>query len=92
MLRIPCPHCGVRDEMEFVYGGPVQVTRPAMDAGDAEWTAYLFERDNPKGPHVERWCHSFGCGRWLSLTRHSVTHAIVAVSRMTETRLASQRG
>lgn len=92
MLRIPCPHCGVRDEMEFVHGGPAQITRPSMGANDAEWTAYLYERDNPKGLHVERWCHSFGCGRWLSLARDSVTHAIVAVYRVSETPAAAQGG
>ena len=91
MLRIPCPHCGVRDEMEFVYGGPYS-TRPAPDVSDAEWTAHLFERDNLKGLDVERWCHSFGCGRWLSLVRHSVTHAIVAAYRMSEVPAASQGG
>lgn len=91
MLRIPCPHCGVRDEMEFVYGGP-HVMRPPTNASDAVWAGYLFERDNPKGLHVERWCHAFGCGRWLSLTRHSVTHDIVAAYRLSEAPATSQGG
>ena len=31
MLRIPCPYCGVRDEPEFIFGGPSHITRPAFE-------------------------------------------------------------
>ena len=36
MMHIPCPHCGLRDEEEFCYGGPAHVVRPAKpeDATD----------------------------------------------------------
>ena len=84
MLRIPCPHCGLRDEPEFTFGGPSHVTRPEAQASDAAWTDYLFNRDNPKGLHCERWLHASGCGRWFNLARHTVTHEILAVYRMGE--------
>jgi len=82
MLRIPCPYCGVRDEEEFRCGGQSHITRPGLDATDAVWAEYLFTRDNPKGIHYERWVHSFGCGRWFNLARHTVTHDIIAAYRM----------
>lgn len=84
MLRIPCPCCGVRDEPEFTFGGPSHVTRPALEVTDAEWADYLFNRDNPKGIHYERWLHAYGCGRWFNVARHTVTHEILAVYRMAE--------
>lgn len=84
MLRITCPHCGLRDEPEFTFGGPSHVTRPAVDCTDAEWTDYLFNRENPKGIHYERWRHAYGCGRWFNVARHTVTHEILAVYRMGE--------
>lgn len=84
MLRILCPYCGVRDEPEFTFGGSSHLTRPPFDACDAEWTDYLFIRDNPKGIHYERWLHSYGCGRWFNVARHTVTHDILAVYRMGE--------
>lgn len=84
MLRIPCPHCGLRDEPEFTFGGPSHVTRPEEQASDAAWTDYLFNRDNPKGIYCERWLHAYGCGRWFNLARHTVTHEILAVYRMGE--------
>lgn len=77
MLQIPCPYCGVRDESEFAFGGPSHVTRPNFDVDDATWTAYLFDRKNPAGPHPERWGHIFGCGRWFNVIRDTRTHEIL---------------
>lgn len=84
MLRIPCPYCGVRDEDEFRFGGQSHISRPGLDCSDAEWADYLFNRDNPKGVHFERWLHAYGCGRWFNLARHTVTHEILACYRMGE--------
>jgi heterotetrameric sarcosine oxidase delta subunit len=72
----------LRDEPEFTFGGPAHVRRPPYQATDAEWTDYLYQRDNPKGIHHERWHHSFGCGRWFNVARDTVTHQILAVYRM----------
>jgi sarcosine oxidase, subunit delta len=82
MLRIYCHFCGVRDESEFVFGGPSHVARPAFDVSDAEWTAYLFNRENPQGIHYERWLHAYGCGRWFNIARDTVTHDILSVYPM----------
>jgi len=74
MLLITCPHCGVRDESEFSYGGPAYLSRPAFEVDDIEWANYLFMRDNPRGNYAERWCHAYGCGRWFNAVRDTVTH------------------
>ena len=84
MLRIPCPYCGSRDELEFNYGGPAHITRPELTATDREWTRYLYFRKNPKGPYRERWLHFAGCGRWLNVLRDTVTHEIQKVYPMGE--------
>ena len=86
MLRIECIYCGVRDEEEFKFGGPAHVCRPDVACSDAEWARYLFHRENPKGVHYERWCHTFGCGRWFNIARDTVTHEVLAVYPMGETR------
>lgn len=88
MLQITCPHCGVRDEAEYTFGGPAHVLRPAPGVSDAQWADYLFGRDNPKGPSSERWCHTFGCSRWFNVVRDTVTHEILAVYGMGERRPA----
>ena len=81
MLLIPCPHCGARAETEFVYGGDANVPRPdPASATDAEWAAYIYERDNPKGTHKELWLHASGCHMWMSVERDTVTHVLGAVS------------
>jgi len=84
MLRIPCPYCGVRDEPEFIFGGPTHISRPPPDVDDATWTAYLFNRENPTGVHFERWVHAYGCGRWFNVARDTTTHAIIKAYPMGE--------
>lgn len=84
MLRIPCPYCGVRDEPEFIFGGPSHVTRPAFEVDDATWTEYLFARDNPAGLHFERWLHAYGCGLWFNVARNTLTHEFMVAYAMGE--------
>ena len=84
MLRISCPWCGTRDEVEFSFGGESHLIRPQPDAGDAEWADYLFNKENPKGIHYEHWLHKYGCGRWFNVARDTVSHEIHAVYEMGE--------
>lgn len=48
MLRLECPWCGTRDELEFSFGGEAHIVRPAADVSDAVWADYLFNRENPR--------------------------------------------
>jgi sarcosine oxidase, subunit delta len=81
MLHIACPWCGPREEMEFSYGGQAHIAYPKEPGAlsDAEWAAFLFMRDNPKGRFLERWVHAQGCRRWFNVARNTVTHEIGAV-------------
>ena len=79
MMQIPCIHCGLRDESEFSCAGAAHLARPGLEQSDQVWGEYLFFRDNPKGRHLERWRHTFGCGQWFNLVRNTVTHEISSV-------------
>jgi len=92
MMQLACPWCGPREEVEFTCGGTAHVTHPGRAAGDAEWGAYLYFRANPKGVHLERWRHLYGCGRWFHVARHTVTHEILAVYGATEAPPPALRG
>lgn len=78
MMLIPCPWCGPRNETEFHYGGQAQVSYPddPQATSDEQWAGFLFFRDNPKGPFLERWSHQTGCRRWFTLHRDTLTHEI----------------
>ena len=80
-MLIHCPVCGERPFSEFVYGGDATITRPADPAStsDAEWHAYLYLRDNPRGLHRELWFHTAGCHAWLVVTRGIANHVITSV-------------
>jgi heterotetrameric sarcosine oxidase delta subunit len=80
MLLILCPFCGPRAQSEFTYGGDATVVRPAPEASDAAWFAYVYQRDNPKGPHDEWWQHSAGCRSWIKVRRDTRTHEILATA------------
>ena len=86
MFLISCPHCGPRDEQEFTFGGEGHIVRPDASVDDETWGQYLYFRDNPKGIHYERWCHSFGCGTWFNVARDTVTHEIRLVYSILESR------
>lgn len=76
MLLIHCPYCDeTLPEVEFAYAGQAHVIRPANPSAlsDAEWEEFLFIRDNPKGPHYERWRHVHGCGRFFNAVRDTVS-------------------
>ncbi|MEQ8369863.1 MAG: sarcosine oxidase subunit delta [Alphaproteobacteria bacterium] len=80
MLLITCPWCGPRDGSEFSHGGEAHIRRPdaASEPDDGQWADYLFMRSNPKGVHLERWCHSHGCGKWFHAARNTATDEFLA--------------
>ncbi|MDX8449149.1 sarcosine oxidase subunit delta [Mesorhizobium captivum] len=80
MLQIPCPWCGLRDEIEFNYAGADDVTRPKNPESvtDAEWANYLFLRTNKKGVMGEVWYHAAGCRSWFVVKRDNITNQFVS--------------
>lgn len=74
MLSITCPYCGVAaEETELAPGGEAHLKRHGPGSDDDAFTGYLFGRRNPKGVHLERWRHAFGCGKWFLAARSTVT-------------------
>ena len=94
MLRISCPYCGLRDQVEFQFGGETHITRPENpeQASDSEWADYMFYRDNIKGLHYERWVHTFGCRQWFNVARDTMTHEITEVFLMAELPASAEEG
>jgi sarcosine oxidase subunit delta len=74
-LNIPCVNCGLRPYTEFTFGGEL---RP-LDAGDPDRDfARVYLRENAPGPQAERWFHAYGCRRWSTITRDTLTNRIEA--------------
>lgn len=86
MLLIPCPFCGERSELEFSYGGQAHISRPVvnMRPTEQEWADYLYQRDNTRGVHAERWRHIHGCGRFFNVLRDTTTDRILLSYRLGE--------
>ncbi len=77
-IRIPCPHCGPRPIQEFVHG-EIPVVPDAITDPDARDLDRAFMRGNVEGPITERWFHTYGCRRWLTLRRDTRTDEILGV-------------
>jgi sarcosine oxidase, subunit delta len=80
MLLIRCPYCCMeRPEIEFRYAGEAHIARPPDPASvdDAVWADYLYMRSNPKGVHLERWRHIYGCARFFNVARDTVSDRIL---------------
>ena len=80
MLLIECPHCGPRNEVEFINGGEAAKQRPTNPSSlnDTEWNHHIYGCSNTKGWLPEYWLHAFGCGKWIEIERNTVTHEIRA--------------
>ena len=79
MHTLDCPRCGRRPLDEFTFGGerrptPDWLTDPDDRDFDEVW---VFE--NPRGPTTERWFHSAGCRRWLTVRRDTAIDHVVEV-------------
>ncbi|MCT4553478.1 MAG: sarcosine oxidase subunit delta [Pelagimonas sp.] len=78
MLTLKCPCCGVQaDETELAAGGEAHLKRFGPGSSDADFETYLFTRENPKGVHLERWRHAYGCGKWFLAARDTVTMEVI---------------
>ncbi|EPX81425.1 sarcosine oxidase subunit delta [Salipiger mucosus] len=74
MLILTCPCCGIAaDETELSPGGEAHLTRHGPGSGDTDFEDYLFNRENARGVHFERWRHAHGCGKWFLAARDTVT-------------------
>lgn len=78
MQLFHCPFCGPRDQSEFTYLREV-APMPALDAGIDDWQRYVYQRDNPCGPHDEWWQHNHGCRQMLQIVRDTRTHAVLSI-------------
>lgn len=74
---LTCPHCGERPVAEFRFGGELRA-RPAEDAPEPEWAAYLYERRNVDAPQEEWWFHRLGCRRWFLARRDTRSNQVLA--------------
>ena len=78
MLHIKCPHCGMRSQNEFSYGGDASVKRPELgkEISDLEWDNFVYNRKSLRGKHWELWQHLSGCRQWIKVERDTATHEI----------------
>lgn len=76
-FHILCPNCGARPVSEFGYSGEV---RPPAEAAatEREEIERLWLRRNVSGPQRERWFHTAGCRRYVTLTRDTRDNAILS--------------
>ncbi|MEJ6746696.1 MAG: sarcosine oxidase subunit delta [Yoonia sp.] len=74
MLTLNCPYCGKdADETDLHGEGEAHLKRHGPGSSDDEFHDYLFQRQNPKGVHFERWRHIYGCGKFFHAARCTAT-------------------
>jgi sarcosine oxidase subunit delta len=81
MLNIKCPHCGNRDEHEFIYGGDIRKVRPDDPASVSltDWSKYIYTVPNKKGWCSELWWHVRGCRQWITAYRNTATNEMKTI-------------
>ncbi len=83
MQRFPCPFCGLRDEREFHLLGEAGKVRPDTTGPvtDADWSAYLFAKSNPKGASREVWMH-VTCREVFVMERDTATMEVLSTTAL----------
>ena len=74
MKLFDCPVIGRRPISEFDYGG--EVRRPPLEAGEAEWVDYVFNRSGAPGV-LREWWHHRPTGRWYVMERDTLTDEVL---------------
>ena len=86
MLHIKCPHCGMRSQNEFSYGGDATVKRQELnkEVTDKEWDNFVYNRVSPIGKHLELLLHLSVCRQWIKVERDTATHEIFKTYKANE--------
>lgn len=91
MQLFPCPFCGLRDEREFHFAAEAGKVRPDTKGpdtqgpvSDADWAAYLYDQQNPKGRVREVWMH-LTCREVFVMERDSVTMEVLGSTALRKT-------
>ncbi len=77
MLWITCSNCGRRPVEEYRFGGELRGAAASITDPVQRDVDYVWMRDNIEGVTTERWFHSAGCRRWLTLSRDTITDSVV---------------
>ena len=77
MLWITCSNCGRRPVEEYRFGGELRGAAASITDPVQRDVDYVWMRDNIEGVTTERWFHSAGCRRWLTLSRDAITDTVV---------------
>lgn len=73
MIRLNCPHCGIRSLSEYAYGEILDVPETVDDIA----LDRAFNHTNRAGIVEEVWFHLYGCRRWIRIRRDTLTDTVV---------------
>ena len=73
---MPCPINGLRPVSEFFYWGELREMPDPDAASDAEWAAYVFNRNGAAGIKREWWCH-IASGVWFIAERDTAADRVL---------------
>ena len=76
MKLMPCPINGLRPVSEFFYWGELREMPDPDAASDAEWAAYVFNRNGAAGIKREWWCH-IASGVWFIAERDTAADRVL---------------
>ena len=76
MKIMTCPINGPRPVSEFAYAGELREMPDPAAASDAEWAAYVFNKNGVPGIKREWWCHT-PSGVWFIAERDTAADLVL---------------
>lgn len=75
MKLLTCPVNGTRPLSEFIFGGEYRLVPDQNTCSDAEWAAYVHNRQGAPSDKKEWWYHS-PSGTWFIAERNTLTDRV----------------
>jgi sarcosine oxidase subunit delta len=76
MKIMTCPVNGPRPVSEFAYAGELREMPDPATTSDAQWAAYVFNRNGAPGIKREWWCHT-PSGVWFIAVRDTAGDVVL---------------
>ena len=91
MKLLTCPMNGTRPISEFIFGGEYRPVPDQNTCSDAEWAAYVHNRQGAPGEKKEWWYHS-PSGTWFIAERNTLTDKVACTYLLGKDSLLDKKG
>jgi sarcosine oxidase subunit delta len=89
MKLLTCPINGTRPLSEFIFGGEYRAAPNQNTCSDAEWAAYVHNRQGAPNDKKEWWYHA-PSGTWFIAERNTLTDKVTRTYMLADAKINAE--